>query len=254
MIIFLRDLILEDSNTSKQAKQLGLDYIGFGRYGKDGKVTHISQNGKLIPYTGKGNDAASTGTKKRDVPRHSVLDDPNHRAERLRGTVRATEQPTKENPSFDELRDVARQHEYTIMTQKPLGDIRPSNPVGEANAVGKPNGFWFAVGSEWIDWTATEMPKWKGDNLYSVEVDESQCIVIEDELGLREFHRQYSTSDGMIDWAKVGKDAKGIIFKKYFPQARMKYRWYYTWDVASGCVWDTTALKGVEQQSVGTDK
>ena len=32
-----------------QAKQMGLDYLGFGRYGKDGKTTHQSVDGKLTP-------------------------------------------------------------------------------------------------------------------------------------------------------------------------------------------------------------
>ena len=39
----------EDSEIAKQAQQLGLDYLGFGRYGKDKKVTHTSQNGRLVP-------------------------------------------------------------------------------------------------------------------------------------------------------------------------------------------------------------
>lgn len=47
-------LLLEDSATSKQAKRLGLDYLQFGRYGKGGKVTHVSKAGKLVkvkPHT-----------------------------------------------------------------------------------------------------------------------------------------------------------------------------------------------------------
>lgn len=39
----------EDSEIAKQAQQLGLDYLGFGRYGKNKKVTHTSQNGRLVP-------------------------------------------------------------------------------------------------------------------------------------------------------------------------------------------------------------
>lgn len=38
----------EDSAIAKQAASLGLDYFGFGRYGKNKKVTHISQDGRLI--------------------------------------------------------------------------------------------------------------------------------------------------------------------------------------------------------------
>ena len=38
-----------ESEASKKAKEMGLDYMRFGRYGKDGKVTHISQGGQLVP-------------------------------------------------------------------------------------------------------------------------------------------------------------------------------------------------------------
>lgn len=39
-----------------EAKKLGLDYLGFGRYGKNGEATHQSKDGKLepiIPNVGK---------------------------------------------------------------------------------------------------------------------------------------------------------------------------------------------------------
>lgn len=41
------------------AKKKGLEYFGFGRYGKNGTVTHVSAAGKLVPFTGsetKGDD------------------------------------------------------------------------------------------------------------------------------------------------------------------------------------------------------
>jgi hypothetical protein len=38
-----------DSKASEEARQLGLDYFGFGRYGKDNKVTHRSIHDKLQP-------------------------------------------------------------------------------------------------------------------------------------------------------------------------------------------------------------
>ena len=43
----------EDSEIAKQAQQLGLDYLGFGREGKNKKVTHTSQNGRLVQTTKK---------------------------------------------------------------------------------------------------------------------------------------------------------------------------------------------------------
>lgn len=48
MIIRLIDLILEDSEAAKQAKSQGLTSMGFGRWGKDGVVTHRTDNGKLV--------------------------------------------------------------------------------------------------------------------------------------------------------------------------------------------------------------
>ena len=40
--------LLDESDASEEAEKLGLDYMSFGRWGKDGTVTHTSQNGKLV--------------------------------------------------------------------------------------------------------------------------------------------------------------------------------------------------------------
>ena len=54
--------MMED--VSDQAKALGLDYMNFGRYGKDGKVTHKSMGGKLKPV--KGADDKKSDKKSKD--------------------------------------------------------------------------------------------------------------------------------------------------------------------------------------------
>ena len=75
------------SKAAEEAKKLGLVYYGFGRYGKNGKVTHHSVNDKLIEDQGasdksteipvmssssgtpsKGKTRASITTRKKDVP------------------------------------------------------------------------------------------------------------------------------------------------------------------------------------------
>ena len=38
---------MTESDASDKAKGMGLDYMKFGRYGKDGKVTHKSMGGTL---------------------------------------------------------------------------------------------------------------------------------------------------------------------------------------------------------------
>lgn len=52
----LRKMINEElaleSKASEEAKRQGLEYMSFGRWGKDGKVTHTTQSGKLVPVRG----------------------------------------------------------------------------------------------------------------------------------------------------------------------------------------------------------
>jgi hypothetical protein len=45
----IHEVVEENSQVSQAAKAQGLEYMKFGRYGKNGKVTHKSQNGKLTP-------------------------------------------------------------------------------------------------------------------------------------------------------------------------------------------------------------
>jgi hypothetical protein len=45
----IQEILDEESETAKKAKAMGLTYMKFGRWGKDGKVTHTTQNGVLTP-------------------------------------------------------------------------------------------------------------------------------------------------------------------------------------------------------------
>lgn len=74
--------LLDESDASDEAQRLGLDYLEFGRWGKDGKVTHISQNGKLVPFDTRGSNVGQPKTP----------EDPN-------ANLRAT--PLKKIPSGD---------------------------------------------------------------------------------------------------------------------------------------------------------
>lgn len=52
LYFLLLEMLDEESEASKKAKQMGLDYMRFGRWGKNGVVTHKSEKGRLVPTTG----------------------------------------------------------------------------------------------------------------------------------------------------------------------------------------------------------
>jgi hypothetical protein len=261
-MLLLSELLDEDEETSKQAKQLGLTSKGFGRWADaSGKVTHYTKDGKLRKV-GSG-DLEGPAIRKPD----DTEDPPQRRPIRRRDPARnpftftpkpipqqgvsVKSRPTKPDPSFDELRGEAVKYQYTVMS-KPLTTIK--NATSEQKADFKPRGFWFSVGDQWVDWMSSNMTGWKEDNLYNVEVDESKCIVIDTKEKLIEFDRAYGVGDTYsryIDWAAVTSSGySGIIMKKYFYNLRNTYMWYGTWDVASGAVWKTDAITNIEQISI----
>jgi hypothetical protein len=64
--------VMNESKASDQAKKLGLDYMSFGRYGKNGKTTHKSQGDKLVPIAKKGKTSKGTKVKKTTPPEDST--------------------------------------------------------------------------------------------------------------------------------------------------------------------------------------
>ena len=64
--------LLDESNASDQAARLGLTYMSFGRWGKDGKVTHTSKNGELIPINNKPLASLDYKPSQKDEPLASL--------------------------------------------------------------------------------------------------------------------------------------------------------------------------------------
>lgn len=56
--------ITEQSKASQDAKRMGLDYYGYGRYGKNGTTTHISRGGNLIAAPQQSATTSSRPTSK----------------------------------------------------------------------------------------------------------------------------------------------------------------------------------------------
>jgi hypothetical protein len=85
--ILNKELALE-SAASDEAKRQGLEYMSFGRYGKDGKVTHKSQGGKLVPVKSAGTARpGAPATPPRQKAPVKVAPTKNNNVKRIRSTI-----------------------------------------------------------------------------------------------------------------------------------------------------------------------
>ena len=117
----------------------------------------------------------------------------------------------------------------------------------------KPTGLWYEVNDAWKNWVVDNAPDWMGERFnheHHIVVDMTNVLVIRTAEEMMEFTRKYVIlQDGYfrtfhIDWTKVAEDYDGIEIPEYLWSFRMNddTRWYYTWDVASGCIWNTDII------------
>lgn len=138
-----------------------------------------------------------------------------------------------------------------------LNDVH--QPTGRAaRLVVKPDGLWYASGTQWIDWVEQEMPDWKYKSdtiprqlrhIYKIEITDS-VLQISTEQQFLEFDQQYKTEGNMpdtdlIDWPAVASDYSGVEIIPYQGKFRHSHFWYWGWDVASGCAWNKNGIKSL---------
>ena len=118
----------------------------------------------------------------------------------------------------------------------------------------KPNGLWYAFGNEWTDYIKSVGGGFEMQYNWYYKVDVSGCKMrkLNSEKDIIEFTKEFTDFDGtdktlhatyFIDWNLVTKKYDGIeVFpfpKKTMPEAK----WLKSWDVSSGCVWNTSKVK-----------
>lgn len=122
-------------------------------------------------------------------------------------------------------------------------------------ASSKPTGFWYGIDNAWIDWCESEMPEWVTPHRYKLDIDMSKVLVVDTIEKMRDMNKHVVNTDEYfhkfnydIDWTYFDKKGyKGIEIPRYMHELRMNHDffWYYSWDVASGCIWDTSIIKSI---------
>jgi hypothetical protein len=131
------------------------------------------------------------------------------------------------------------------MTGSPVETVRSVSQIVEPDQ--KPKGFWYAIGRSWIEWCECEMPDWRKSVLQEVIIDPSKILFLRTPKDILEFSREYGVADYFtigVDWVRVAKHYSGIEIAPYQYSLRFSKEagWYYGWDIASGCIWDASAI------------
>ena len=141
----------------------------------------------------------------------------------------------------------------------------------------KPNGFWFDVDESWKQWC--NVTRYGLEDLryrHTVTIlDSSRILFLRKARGVDAFTRRYgcnlsghiqllqSSGDSdsfasqygrdlfgeiqrqfsnYIMWGKVAEKYSGIIISPYSRARSLTYLWYYGWNCAGGCIWDTNII------------
>ena len=120
----------------------------------------------------------------------------------------------------------------------------------------KPDGLWYSVGGEWLEWLEENKEYLHedfaggSDHDYLLDIDESRLLIIRTQDELEGFGEEYAQDESgffMINWSRVEDDYAGIEIPNLLGYHTHATNWYYGWDVSSGCLWDMSALRGVEE-------
>ena len=136
----------------------------------------------------------------------------------------------------------------------PLLELHNNSPIYRDDPYFKPRGLWVSAetGNEdgWKDWCESEgWGVFRLGSYHETELtlkDDSKVLTISSYNELMTFDRKFGINlrfRRYIDWPKLEKIYRGIIIAPYIWKAKMEIQWYYSWDCASGCFWDTSVLE-----------
>ncbi len=156
--------------------------------------------------------------------------------------------------SFDEMRTHLSRHfgkAKITLTDSPLM-LDQSHDPGTGL---KPDGIWYACGTNWLDFLETSMggPSKDEYQVWALKLDMSKVKALTTSKEISRFSWKYRNLDEyfknskikIVDWSKVSKDFAGIECCPYpvddFHTA-IENIWYAGIDVPSGCIWDVSAI------------
>lgn len=121
----------------------------------------------------------------------------------------------------------------------------------------KPTGLWVSVDGpdDWPSWCREEDFRDVDAQFHHrvTLVPSARVLLLTGYDEILAFSRTYYSGDPRrvywgLEWTRVMGDYQGIIIAPYSWEARLSQdtSWYYSWDCASGCIWDAGAIAAVD--------
>lgn len=85
-------------------------------------------------------------------------------------------------------------------------------------------------------------------HVHDVTLTEGANILrLQNATDIDKFTATYANGYCRIDWHDIAAQYQGIIIAPFiYQRQRAKHTpWYYSWDCASGCIWDATAISSI---------
>lgn len=174
-----------------------------------------------------------------------------HRLPGVRLELRRERRARRLLPRRLRLDGVAVTVERVHFSTEPIIDVLSVAP-DRGSFPSKPSGLWYSVGDEWEKWCESEgFRDCFTQHRYVLDVDLSRVLRLDSAAAIRSFSRAHALAGAArhgIDWTAVAdRGWAGIEIAPY--QWSMRHSaeaaWYYSWDVASGCIWNAEAVLSI---------
>ena len=104
--------------------------------------------------------------------------------------------------------------------------------------IGKPNGLWYSVGNEWLEWCIAEdfTDIIYNRKLYEITLNTNQMLFIKNAEEMRAFNKAFKMKEknenkvffhDRIDWLKVSKKYSGIEIAPYQYEFRLDNQFFW---------------------------